>query len=379
MLTRRSRRRSARPHEAMSRTSLSEHVRIGELDGIEDRAFNDELASLHVVTRRIHAIERKHLSGTQVSDGKAASRRIAAKDGRVIAQATDRRSAASDRTDRTRTTARRRTERLTADRFGDCRGLLVRVLHGFESDALAAREAVVMRSAIADRIDIGQRGATELIDVNAVTRERAARRSSGSIVRNDADADDHHARAASTLAGCKPHAGHAAAATLDALDGSLGANLDAMRAMLGCEKSRDVWPATRDSTRGSISSNVDGFAELAKHSRGFETDVAATNDHDALDAAAARAACDRCRPRLRTLVNASEIGTGAREVSWPAAGCPDQRVVLEAMSLLADRDLLRRDRLARCADRQTMLMLRSCQKCGGRSSKSLERSSCPAR
>ena len=131
----------------------------------------------------------------------------------------------------------------------------MRVLHAFEPDHRAVGPAVGVRGAVADRVDVGQAGAAELVDVDPVGARRAGRdqRADGG---HDADADDDHV-AGDRLAARQPHAGGPAVLALERLDLGLQPQVDAVRAVLGLvERATGPRPRRAPARAASASSRV---------------------------------------------------------------------------------------------------------------------------
>ena len=123
-----------------------------------------------------------------------------------------------------------------ADRLGGSRRHIVGVLHRFEPDNCALSKAAGMRSAIADGIDIGQRGLAERINRHAV-----AAFGSGGEQRcdrgDDADADDYQIGSQHSAIG-ELHAVNVAICAGKIIDHRAGAQIDAVCAVLGFEECR---------------------------------------------------------------------------------------------------------------------------------------------
>ena len=100
---------------------------------------------------------------------------------------------------------------VAADALGDDIGLIVGILHRFQPDDRTLGKVVLVRGAVADRINVSQAGLAMMVDQHAVAAMRARldkRRDCG----NDADADDDEV-GKNDLAGAEPNAGRMAVAT----------------------------------------------------------------------------------------------------------------------------------------------------------------------
>ncbi len=199
----------------------------------------------------------------------------------------------------------------------------MRVLDAFEPDHIAPGKAIRMGGAVADRKDVGQHRAAVFVDVDLVGARNPGgdQRADG---RNDADADHHHLAGKRGAIG-EAYAGDLLAVAFDRLDQRLGAQIDAVRAVLGLVERGKVFP--RDPRQHARQGFEQGHlaAELGQHRRGLEPDIAAANHHHPL------------RPRIELghhpvgigevadVVDPSQLGAGAGQPPRIAAGGPDQR------------------------------------------------------
>ena len=139
-----------------------------------------------------------------------------------------------------------------------------------------------MGRAVSDGIDIGQRSAALAIDQHAVATFRA-RRAQRLHARDDADADDHQIGRQHCAVG-HLHAGNLAAFTHQAIDRDPGAQIDAVRAVVGFIERRERFTrhARQHARKGFEQGDV--AIELGQNGRRLEPDIAAADHHSALRA-----------------------------------------------------------------------------------------------
>ena len=171
---------------------------------------------------------------------------------------------------------------LAADRLGHAGCLIVGVLHRFDPHHGASGIIAGKRRTIAHRIDIGQRSAAELVDIDAVAARRAGhdQRADGG---DDADPDDHRISRDDAAVGELDPADPAL--TDEAVDHHPGSQIDPMIAVLLLVERRKLGPGhARQHPRQRLEQgNI--AAQLGQDRRRLKPDVAATDHDDVLHAA----------------------------------------------------------------------------------------------
>ncbi len=216
-------------------------------------------------------------------------------------------------------------EVLPHDRLCDQRRLIIGILHRFEPDRHVVGEAVGVECAIADRENVGQRGAALVIHRDTIAALRA-RRDQRLDRGHDADTDDHHLRG-NDLAGRESHTAHLALA-LDAFDRGAEPHIHAMYAMLALKEARQR--LARDPRQHAVErfEQHDLLAQLGEHRRRLQPDIAPADHHRLFDAVQLRehpvgigAGADR--------VDADKVVTRAADAAGTAPRRPDQLAIAD--------------------------------------------------
>src|SRR5690606_8516469 len=304
---------------------LERHLGVHQPLGLDRHFRLDQLAALDVVLGAVDAVERDDLPVAQVEHRKAARGRIAADDGGIVAEVEPDGLEAEIVLVRPEPRHRFVRLRIAADRAGHGARHVVGVLHAFEPYDGPVRPWVRMRRAVSDRIDIGQAGAAELVDIDAVGagRPRGDQRPDR---RDDADADDGHV-AGQRLAARQANGGYAIAVAFEAFDLGAEADVHAVRAVLRLVEAGQILAGDAGEKAPFLLDHDDPAAPLAKSGGDLEADVAPA-DHDRLARVGVELGAQPVRVGLVAhRVDAAELRARTRETARIASGRPDQRAV----------------------------------------------------